>query len=222
MSLRSGLKVRVLLAGATVAFAPVLLGGCEMYAPGTLSTEKIQVREKPYFLDVTAREADDDLAASVAHHHARHSDGPMRVTVTYDPQNYRSTAMMATQKAADLARALRGQGVAQVDADILPVSGQGDESRVLISYDAYSAHAPSNCTTMPGTESAVVEPNADYRMGCTVQTMIARQVSRPKDLQGQGNPGLNTEGRSAGNIVDLVRSGAENKELGGESASGQQ
>lgn len=222
MSLRSGLKIRVLLAGAAVTFAPVVLSGCEMYAPGTLSTEKIQVREEPYFLDISAREASDDLAARVAHHHARHSDGPMRVTVTYDPQNYRNTAMMATQKAADMARALRGRGVAQVESDILPVTGQGDESRVLISYDAYTAHAPSNCGTLPGIESNVVEPNEDYKMGCTVQTMIARQVARPKDLEGQGDAGVNTDGRSATNIVDLVRSGAENKELGGESASGQQ
>lgn len=208
------------MTGAALLFAPAFLAGCEMYAPSTLSTEKIQVREQPYFLDVAAGEADDRFAAGVAHHYSRHAGGPLKLTVTYDPGNYRNTAMMATQKGSEVVRALRARGVNSVEMDILPIAGQGDESRVLVSYDAYSAHAPAGCTTMPGTESALLEPQEDYRLGCTINTMVARQVARPQDLQGVGAPGEHTEGRSAANIVDVVRSGAENKELKGESASG--
>ncbi|MCB1592136.1 MAG: hypothetical protein KDI90_06755 [Alphaproteobacteria bacterium] len=221
MSLKSGLKIKLLLTGAVVTLSPALLGGCEMYAPATLSTEKIEVHEEPYFLNVSAQEADEEMAARIAHHYARHAGGPLKLGVTYDSKNYRNTAMKASQKAADLAKALRENGVDQVETDILPVHGQGDESRVLVSYDSFSAHAPANCSTMPGVENRVVEYDQDYRLGCTIQTMVAKQVSRPKDLEGQGATGENTDGRSATNIVDLVRSGAENKELGGESASGQ-
>lgn len=212
---------RVFLAGAVFFSSPLFLAGCEMHAPTTLNTEKMQVRQEPYFLDVPAHQADEGVAESVAHHYTRHADGPLRLSVTYDPKNYRNTAMAATQKAADLARVLRKNGVGMVETDILPVSGQGDESQVLISYDSYTAHAPSGCTTMPGTENTLIEPEEGYKLGCTIQTMMAKQIARPKDLEGQGAPGLNTDGRSATNIVDIVRSGEENRELGGESASGQ-
>ncbi len=211
---------RVFLTGASLLACPMFLSGCEMYAPGNLNTEKIQVREDVSFTDVPATRADEDFVRGVAHEYTRHGQGPLQLTVTYDPHNYRNTARMATDKGTSLVKALRAQGVSTVEMDILPVNGQGDESRVLVGYDSYAAQAPAGCKTMPGTEGMAIEPEADYRLGCTIQSLTARQVSNPKHLEGQGNTDPTTDGRSGGNIVDIVRSGAENKPLDGESASG--
>ena len=52
-----------------------------------------------------------------------------------------------------------------------------------------------------------------------IETMIAKQVARPKDLLGQENTDTYTEGRSAANIVEGYRYGAKNEKLDGESAS---
>lgn len=73
---------------------------------------------------------------------------------------------------------------------------------------------------MPGTGDLAVEPDPKYRLGCTIQTLTAQQISQPKNLEGQDNVDATTDGRSSANIVEIVRSGAENKPLDGENASG--
>jgi pilus biogenesis lipoprotein CpaD len=142
------------------------------------------------------------------------------MTVTYDPRSYRNTAMMASQEAARLSDRLRSMGVDQINANILPVNEQGDEARLLVSYNAYTAHAPKGCTSMPGMSDRVIEDNENYKLGCGIETMIAKQVARPKDLLGQENTDTYTEGRSTSNIIEDYRYGAKNEPLDGESASG--
>ena len=72
---------------------------------------------------------------------------------------------------------------------------------------------------MEGVNGTEVVVDQEYKLGCTVDTIFARQIARPKDLNGQGGSGTPTEGRSATNIIDAQRSGALNEPLEGQTAS---
>ena len=205
---------------AVLVLSGIGLSGCEMYAPGNLSTEKIQVQQDSFFSNIPANQVDDLYISGLARHYNKHGDQPMKITVTYDPKNYRNSAMKANQRGLSIVRRLRAKGVRDIKMDILPVTGQGDVSRVLVSYDSYTALAPEGCTTMPGVEDKEIEPDKEYKLGCTIDTLLAKQVARPKDLAGRANEDTTTDGRSATNIVDVYRSGAKNEKLDGESASG--
>ncbi len=200
----------------------LLVGGCDMQAPSHVSSKKVQVHQTDYFTNVAASDIDDQYVSALAYHFDKYGDAPLKLTVTYDPQNYRNTAMKASQTGSMLMSSLHEKGIQDVMVDILPIKGLGDEQRVVVSYDAYSAHAPDDCTTMPGIDGGrELEIDPDYRLGCSIQTMMAKQISRPKDLMGQENTDTMTDGRASANIIELYRTGAQNEPLDGESASGE-
>lgn len=217
----SALNVSALKAVAVMMC--LFVTGCyNLHEPSTFNDRPIRVQEAAYSENVLLDEVDDAFIAALARHYSKHGNNSMSVVVTYDPRSYRNTAMHATSHMADIVRSLREYGVSDVEASVMPVTSQGDQSRMLVSYNAYTAHAPEGCgTTMPGLNRTPLEDNPNYQLGCAVDTMLARQVSRPADLLGTGTKDHDTDGRSAANIVDDYRIGAQNPKLEGEQASGQ-
>ena len=67
------------------------------------------------------------------------------------------------------------------------------------------------------------EPNAkpQYRMGCTVETLLARQVARPSDLLGKQGFETNADGRRQERVVSTrgYYGDKPNDALNGESAT---
>lgn len=203
-----------------ISFAALtLLSGCTLYQEGTLTENRVKVTEKKFVEEVPLRQFDDNYIAGLSHHYLKHGGGPMTLTVAYDPHSHTNTAMNASQEMARMVRGLNNNGVDDVRADILPVQGRGDEGLVVVSYMAYDASAPDGCTTMPGFENTVVDHDEEYKIGCTLETLYARQVSRPRDLMGRGMEGQTSDGRRAANMGELYRGGLGNKKLDGESAS---
>lgn len=207
---------------AGLAVLSLTLGGCmNMYEPPSLNDNPIDVQEEAFLQDVLLADVDDDYIDALAHHYRRHGASPMDLLVTYDPYSNDNTSGVATNKVADVASVLRGRyGIMNVNAGIMPVASQGEFPQLLVSYDSYQARAPAGCDgLMPGLNGRPLENDNNYKLGCTISTLKARQVSRPGDLLGQGNTDGTTDGRSASNIVDYYRSGAQNEPLEGESAS---
>lgn len=208
---------------ATVAFLSMSLVGCgdrDLYEPTTLHDTQIQVQEEMLTYDVALYEVDDAFIGGLARHYTKHGGGAMDLIVTYDPKSYRNTAMVATNKISDIVSSLRDFGVVNVNVGIMPIKVQGDESRLLITYNSFTAHAPEGCDEMmPGMNGRPVGRGAEYKLGCSIDTLIARQIAKPQHLLGRGATGEPTDGRSAANIVELYRTGAENQELGGESVT---
>lgn len=209
------------LFGMGVALVSLGLGGCmTLREPSTMNETRVQVREESVFEDVAIYNVNDEYLSAVAAHYDRYGGSAMDVIVTYDPRSYKNTAMKAHDKLSDISTTLKKFGVAKMEAGVLPIKGQGDEPRLMISYDSYSAHAPKGCKGMlPGMNGTELGDDEDYKLGCTSQTLLARQISRPKDLLGRGTADNNTDGRSASNIIDLYRSGAQNAALEGQSAT---
>lgn len=202
--------------------AAALLAGCSLSAPDHFSPSPLQLQQDRLAGTLPASQFDEAMVAEMATHFTKHGEGPVDLTVTYDPLSRTATAMNAREEAKRIAFLLRKNGVENVRADILPVTHSGDEMKVMFSYDYYSLLPPEGCEMMPGVKGRTIDAQENYKLGCTVDTLFARQIARPKDLSGQG-PGspATADGRRASNIVDLYRTGAPNKALEGETASDQ-
>lgn len=205
---------------ASMAFLSMSLIGCNLHEPSTLSDRKIQVQEEVLTHDVSILDVDDVFLSRLARHYSKHGGGAMDLIVTYDPKSYRNTAMNATNEISDIVTSLRDLGIANVNANILPIKGQGDYAHLLVTYNSFNAYAPEGCEEMmPGMNGRPVGTGAEYQLGCSIETMIARQVAKPQHLLGRGAVGGPTDGRSASNVVDLYRMGTENKDLDGQQAT---
>ncbi|MGB4106502.1 MAG: CpaD family pilus assembly lipoprotein [Alphaproteobacteria bacterium] len=196
-----------------------VLSACEMYAESAISDRRVQVREENFTEQVSLARANNEYIAKVAHDYGQSGSGPVDLTITYDPQSRTNTAMHANDEAVRLSQAFRKHGVRDVVTSILPVREQGPESVLIISYSSYQAGAPANCGRMTGFEGPVLEHDPSYKLGCTVETVFARQIADPSDLLGDAKAPAYSDGRSAANIVDVQRSGAYNKPIKGEGAS---
>jgi type IV pilus biogenesis protein CpaD/CtpE len=207
---------------AVLSLSLVACGGVDLYQEGTMSKSRAQVQEKNFNDSVAIEDVSEAYLVSLARHYNKYGSGLMDVVVTYDARSYRNTAMKASEKAEEIKEVLRANGVRDLDVGVLPVKSQGDHSRMVVGYEGYVAAAPKECDTLlPGFDGDAVEEDENYKLGCTIETMLTRQVSRPADLMGQGKTSQTTDGRSATNIVDTYRTGAPLESLEGEQASGE-
>ncbi|HEY8190592.1 MAG TPA: CpaD family pilus assembly lipoprotein [Micavibrio sp.] len=200
--------------------AMVLLSGCGavMHSPTQITTDRAEVYRDQFTLDSRTDSLGNSQIVDISRQYASVGDGPLYVTVTYDPHSTSNTAMRATQESQRLTGLLRKNGVKQVEADIIPVRDGGDLSRTLIAYDALHARPPSSCGEPMSMEFSDIDATQDYKLGCSVETYTARQIARPRDLLGRDDMG-NSDGRPRVNGIEPYMSGAPNKELGGEKAS---
>lgn len=197
--------------------AAISLQACSksLYTEGTITQNRIQVQEHHHSEHMKLGEVSDSYLESLARHYDKYGDGPLRFSLLYNTKT--GSAMKASARAAEISTQLRQNGVPLVQGDILPVQG---ECSVMISYEYYTAHGPKDCTMMAGYADRDIGGQRDYSLGCTVETLIAQQVARPKDLLGQESRDPITDGRTAANIVNASRTGALNKPLRGQTASG--
>jgi len=191
-----------------------------MYEPDHFSTSTIQLEQKQVSETLPLSAFDAAKIADLAAQFKKHGDGALALTVLYDPAQGQKGVLLARNAVARLTSALRGQGVAHIQSGVLPVRDTGVEMRVMISYLSYAALPPADCQTMAGFDSRTVESEESYKLGCTLDTVFARQIAHPKDLAGQEPDTGGHDGRRASNIVEVYRTGEPNKALEAETASG--
>lgn len=210
-----------LLSGMAVVILPLSgCGGIDMYEKGHLSDSRIQIKETLFSDDVSLSDANDEYLNALAYHYNKYGDGAVDLVIAYDPYSSNNTAMMATNKVADITESLREYGLSDIGARVMPVKDLGDEARLQVSYNSYNAEKPKGCDeVLPGIDGTPVEFNPHYKLGCSTQTLMAKQVAKPKHLLGRGVVDQTTDGRVATNVVELYRTGAKNEPLDGETAS---
>ena len=184
-----------------------------MYTAGTLTPTRAQVAEEQYYHKIHTSELAGLNRHALIDHHAEYGEGAAHIIGFYDPKAGNQKEVRA--KVNCLSNSFRKAG-ADVYNELLPLSGQ---SNLAVSYNYVTAKGPRDCTTMAGYAHTDIGNNGDYRMGCTVETLIARQVSNPRDLLGQEHDDVLSDGRSAASIVNTYRQGAQNEPLGGFQAS---
>jgi len=98
---------------------------------------------------------------------------------------------------------LAKSGVHSVVAETM--KAEGSDPTLMVTYDAVTANAPAGCRNMPGMDDGLTtEAVGDYRFGCSVDTILAKQVYRPGDLAGNGASDP-IDGRRAANTVEYYR-----------------
>jgi type IV pilus biogenesis protein CpaD/CtpE len=195
------------------------LSACDFYQESYVTPKKLRVEQSRFDHSVDVQAFDSDHAASVASLYDGAGVGDVRLTVTYDPKSNVNTSARAHKNLAHTVSMLRANGISNVMGNIMPVHESGASSKVLITFDAYQAKAPEGCTSMPGFDGSGLETDLAYELGCTRESLVAKQIARPKDLVGQDLSGL-SDGRRGANIVETYRSGTPNVPLEGETASG--
>lgn len=201
--------------------AMLLLSGCglAMRSPTHVTTDKAEVYRDQFVLDTSTISLQGRQIMEISRNYANTGDSPLSVTVTYDPHSLSNTAMKATQESQRLAGLFHKNGVRQIDVrGVVPVRDGGDQPRVLITYDTLNARPPSSCGEPMSMEFADLDLSEDYKLGCSIETYVSRQIARPKDLLGQDDM-ENSDGRARVNGVEPYMTGAPNEELTGEKAS---
>ncbi len=199
----------------------LILQGCDkiVHSETKLSHSKLQVQEEAIFEDVSVDKMDSDYIAALAEHYSKLGGGGVDLSVTYDPKSKTNTAMHASNHIARISGEFREHGIANLNTTILPVKGSGSVSRALVSYNAYAVKVPDDCEMMDGIEDRNIDPDENYRLGCTRDALLAKQIADPRDLTGRANASTVSDGRRAANIVERYRIGLPNDALEGESAS---
>jgi type IV pilus biogenesis protein CpaD/CtpE len=203
------------------------LSGCSVNSETWVNQDRVEVHQD-HFTDTfdTASLTDEKLRA-VGVQYYRFGNGPMDVVVSYDPKSRTNTAGLATRNKSRIEQALSLSGVRDLNIRTVASPGSGDVSKTVVTFPALTAMAPSSCGTIPGYDSAPGVPEsgdmaAPYRYGCTVETLMAKQVSRPGDLLGRPGFETNADGRRQEVVVSNrgYYGTNSNKPLEGEKASG--
>lgn len=194
--------------------------GCSIDMPSRITDQRVQLEARNYSERYTTGQVTDAELANIAAQFSRYGSGELELIVGYDPYSKSNTAMRATDNLHRIKDGLAKRGVHNIKANILAVEHSGDTSEMMVGYRAYSAQAPADCTMMPGYENTRAMADFDYKLGCSLETMVSKQVAHPEDLAGRAVPTTPGDGARAAVVVTPYRAGEANGDLGGESSTG--
>lgn len=181
-----------------------MLGGCgRQSTPSMMNTSRPQLINETRLEQVPVEQAGKGYLAGVADNYARYGVDTLQLSLAYDPNSKTYDAMKAFNDLGTIKSTLMSMGVRNVKGDI--AKQEGVQPTLMISYDAISAQAPAGCRNMPGFDDGLTTAQVgDYRFGCSVDTMLTKQIYRPSDLAGNAGHDLG-DGRRAANIVEYNR-----------------
>ncbi len=196
-----------------ILLLPFLIMACTQTTPSMMNTSSVALSRETVVEQVALDNINDGLLSTLASHYASTGSGPLELTMTYDPTSRSFTAMGAVNELKEISQALRYKGVKNVITQTLAVP-DGRPS-LMVSYDTVLAHAPPDCVAMPGLANNLTGRDlGQYKFGCGVESMLAQQIARPADLE--GNDGLGKRGakREVGVLSDYA-SGVPREPLDG-------
>lgn len=190
--------------------ATIMLSGCTALVesdPWVNQAGRAQVSEDQFTDAFDTAKLDAGMLHAIGNYYDRFGNGTMNVVVSYDPQSRINTLPKAERALAAIQKGLARNGVHDMKGALSVVKGSGDVSTTLVSFPALTASAPQGCGTMPG----YMDPSQDipndtnikppYGYGCTIETLLAKQVARPADLMGKQGFETNGDGRRAERVL---------------------
>lgn len=192
---------------------PFLLMACTQTTPSMMNVAPVELSRETVVEQIVVEDINDTMLAQIANHHRKSSDSALELTMTYDPTSRSFTAMSAVNELKRISTALRYKGVRNMVTQTLAVP-EGKPS-LMVSYDIVMAHAPSGCDPMPGLDNNQTSRFlGEYKFGCGVESMIARQIARPADLEGNATLGVR-DARRDGNVIEGYSAGVPREPLDG-------
>ncbi|MCB1557402.1 MAG: hypothetical protein KDJ50_00595 [Alphaproteobacteria bacterium] len=223
------MKVSIYMVGALVmATSSIgLLSGCSVESNSWMNESRLEIHEDQFTDSFETAKMDDATLRAVSVYYHRYGNGPLVASVSYDPKSSKNNAGLARHEAQRIEAKLRQAGVNDIQISTTAAPGTGDVSTTVVTFPAITAQAPTGCKMMPGyykpadisSDADTDEP--DYRYGCTVESLIARQVTRPSDLLGKPGYETDADGQRQTNVLDGrgYYGYKPNADLGGEKAS---
>lgn len=184
--------------------ASLLLPACgRLSTPSMMNTSKPQLVPETTMEQVSVENVSTGYLQNVADNYQRFGTDTLRLSIAYDPDDKAYGAMKAFNQLAEFKSTLKKYGVRSITAET--VKTQGTAPTLMISYDSVHAAAPAGCRNMPGFDDGMSTSEiGDYRFGCSVDSMLAQQIYRPSDLNGNSDSDLG-DGRRASNSVEYYR-----------------
>ena len=180
----------------TLGVALLSLSACTLSSPSMISSSPIQLSETTMMEQVKFEELNSNVLNSLANHYSKNGVSALDLTMTYDPASSNFTAMKAVHELRHVRQYLAKKGIQNVTSQTQAIP-KGTPS-LLISYDMVQALAPQNCQTMPGLyREKTTRFLGEYKFGCSVDTMVAKQIAHPADLAGNSDMGINSGRRQA-------------------------
>ena len=176
---------------------PFLLTACAPEQPTWVTPAKMDVHAEGFDDTFDTAALDPATLRAIGVNYYRYGNGPMDVSVSYDPQSKTNTAAHARAQADRIGKELARNGVHNARISSAALTSSGDKSTTRIAFPALTARPPASCGMMPGyvdrqtnlPETGEGEPKS-YQIGCTVESLMAKQIARPGDLMGR--PGFET------------------------------
>ncbi|MFA7276439.1 MAG: CpaD family pilus assembly lipoprotein [Pseudobdellovibrionaceae bacterium] len=210
----------------TALVSPLALGGCSVESESWMNEARLEVHDDEFTDTFETAKLDSGMLHAISTYYYRYGNGPLQGVVSFDPASKTNTRAKAEQAAQNIAKELAAGGVKNPHITVTSAPGVGDTSTTLITFPAIVAKAPTGCGLMPGLEKPGDLPKSggvtpDYRFGCSVESILAQQVSRPSDLLGK--PGFETNADGARQERVLSTRGyygdKPNEDLDGEQAT---
>lgn len=194
-------------------FLSFLLVACTQSTPSMMNVSPVEVAKETVVEQIALEDMNDSTLAQLANHYRKNGQGPLELTMTYDPKARDFTAMGAVNELKKVSHALKYKGVNNMVTQTLAVS-EGKPS-LMVSYDMIMAYAPSDCTPMPGLDNNLTGRDiGDYKFGCAVESMLARQIARPADLEGNATLGKR-DARRESVVIEEYSAGVPRQPLEG-------
>jgi type IV pilus biogenesis protein CpaD/CtpE len=207
-------KMRQVLLVLT-ALSALSLGACaKMDMPTTVTQSPIELSTEAYSKSYSVSGLSSADFDQMANRFKSEGYGHPEVIVGYDPYSKKNTAMKANDQLARIKTELSKRGLKDVKGSTLAIDHSGDQSEMVIGYESITAQV-NDCDVMPGYKTGYTEANFDYKLGCTLNTVTAKQVAHPADLAGRAVDTVDGDGRRAGAVVEPYRTGEPNSQLSG-------
>lgn len=188
--------------------AVALLSGCSVESETWVSQAgRVEVHEDQFTDTFETAKINKGTLHAIGDYYDRFGNGPMNVVVSYDPQSKINSLTYAQTSLHAIQTGLSKAGVADLRGTVSAMRGSGDISTTLISFPAITAAAPKGCGMMPGYDDPSANIPSDtnikppYGYGCTVESLLAKQVARPSDLLGKQGFETNGDGRRAERVL---------------------
>ncbi len=184
--------------------AIALLSACgRQSTPSMMNTSLPQLSNETRMEQIPVEKASQGYLARVADNYSRYGADTLQLSLVYDPASKTYDAMKAFNDLGSIKSKLAIMGIRNVKGDV--VKQEGAEPTLMVSYDAVMAQAPAGCRNMPGFNDGLTTGQiGDYKFGCSVDTMLAKQIYRPADLAGSEGHDAG-DGRKATNTVEYYR-----------------
>lgn len=182
----------------------VMLAACEQRTPSMMNSSRVELNTQKGIDQVPVAHVNEGYMSALAGQYSRYGEGPIELTVSFDPSSKSYNSSKAIDALASYKDTLARKGLNNVHTNVMPVTGQA-QPMLMASYDMVTAQGPADCGNMEGLYDNTTTPDiGNYRFGCGVEQMLARQVNRPADLRGRGTVETG-DGRRANNVAESYR-----------------